>query len=127
MKKFKTPAIIFLLIISTILCLTSCGNEAYTDPQVNAKIDTLSGDVSALKGQISALQTEIAKLTAEPAATPEPPAEFSAECYEKLVYIDKNLSDRDCMNGEQFKLARHGYSGHCSVPVMPRAISNYRT
>ncbi len=31
---------------------------------------------------------------------------YGEECYEKLEYIDKNLRDRDCRNGENFKLAQ---------------------
>lgn len=33
-------------------------------------------------------------------------ADYGAECYEKLQYIDKVLPDRDCINGENFKLAQ---------------------
>lgn len=50
-----------------------------------------------------------------PSADPSSPAEeggaklaehYGAEAYEKLVYIDKVLPDRDCIDGANFKLAQ---------------------
>lgn len=53
--------------------------------------------ITSLQQQIKDLQE---KLNATQTALVSPMAN---ESYDKLKYIDKNLSDRDCLNGENFK------------------------
>lgn len=79
---------------------------------LKAQLDDLAAaeDVEDIKAQLGALASadKLDELIA--ALTPEesgPLADnYAEEAYEKLVYIDKVLKDRDCIAGEQFKLAQ---------------------
>ena len=43
---------------------------------------------------------------ASPAAQPSAAKSWVDKCYDKIVYIDKNLSDRDCIAGTEFNAAQ---------------------
>lgn len=55
-------------------------------------------DIDALKEQISQLEAQIAQM--------KEGKSVADESYEKLKYIDANLRDRDCINGENFEEAQ---------------------
>ncbi len=79
---------------------------------VNSALGALatSDEIAALGTTIGSLATsdEIADLNEALFPTQDGPlaANYGEEAYEKLVYIDKMLHNRDCMTGEQFKLAQ---------------------
>ena len=59
---------------------------------------------------------------------------YAEEAYEKLVYIDKVLKDRDCIAGEQFKLAQKwiifslieaGYKENVDIVLQDTTMTKY--
>lgn len=84
--------------------------------ELKAMINQLSD--SATSAEIAELKTLLGKLSSAeqiedltealfPAEEQGPLAsDYAEEAYEKLVYIDKVLKNRDCLKGEKFKLAQ---------------------
>lgn len=77
----------------------------------NMPASATSADVDEIKALIAQLPTseqiedlKKALLPAEEQGLLE--SDYADEAYEKLVYIDKVLKDRDCLKGEKFKLAQ---------------------
>lgn len=70
------------------------------DEELSKKDEELSNtdDVDSLKEQISQLEEQLAKL--------KEGKTVADESYEKLKYIDANLRDRDCINGENYEDAQ---------------------
>ena len=99
-KKISAGIISLSLIASSTAALSGCNDN---------DISELESSISALSTaeQIAALQNQLAKLT-DPVVEEEGllAEDYAEEAYEKLVYIDKVLKDRDCLAGEQFQLAQ---------------------
>ena len=76
----------------------------YSDAATSADVEELK----ALIGQLSsAEQIEELKQALFPAEDQGAlAADYADEAYEKFVYIDKVLKDRDCLKGDKFKLAQ---------------------
>lgn len=71
------------------------------------KQEALQGAVDSLSDQLNDLSGKLDALAPKP-AEPEPTvyADDSAAAYEKLCYIDKMLSDRDCFAGDSFLMTQ---------------------
>ena len=89
--------------------------ELSSSEQIDEIVAKLSGvssaeQVSALVDKLDDLSTaeQVDALIETLIPTQEGPLadNYAQEAYEKLVYIDKVLKDRDCVAGEQFKLAQ---------------------
>lgn len=82
---------------------TATGNENETLLQKQAEmqntIGALSDQVKGLTGTLNAIE---AQMNQKEVILPD----YAEEAYEKLVFIDKMLSDRDCLAGENFKLCQ---------------------
>ena len=129
-KKIAACALAATLTISSMLCLGSCGDDEPTQlDQIQGSITGLSTaeQIEAIKAQIAGLSTaeQIEAIKAQIASINDSEqiealynalfpvqeegklaSNYAAEAYEKLVYIDQVLKDRDCVNGAQFKLAQ---------------------
>ena len=77
-------------------------DDAAAIAEVKAMIDSL--DDSAAIAEIKAMLDE---LTADEVPTVGLEANYAEEAYEKLVYIDKAIKNRDCFTGDGFKLAQN--------------------
>lgn len=73
-------------------------------------IEQLESQIEELKQEGQKLNETIEELTdaLTPAQTPEGQlaVEYSQEAYEKLVYIDKNIKDRDFIYGDKFEFCQ---------------------
>ena len=127
-KKISVGVLTLSLLATSALSLASCSNDD-SIAELKSSIENLS-----TAEQITALENKLAKLTdaddiaevkalieklstAEQLAaleealvpkTEEGPlaTDYAEESYEKFLYIDKVLKDRDCISGEKFKLAQ---------------------
>lgn len=74
--------------------------------ELQTTIDALAEQAEALNSDLTNTKYELyiaqAKLTESDGTF----TDYAVEAYEKLVYIDKMLSDRDCIDGENHKLAK---------------------
>ena len=105
-KKILSIALCLAMLLSVAFTMTGCANDALDD-----KLATLSTaeQIAALQAQIATLSDEddIAELKALiEALTADEPQHYAEEAYEKFLYIDKVLKERDCLSGEKFKLAQ---------------------
>ena len=101
MKIFKKIIIPVLLVCMMLFTLVGCVSDEDV-ASLNDQLAQLQSELEDLKGSkadadktIGELQEEIAQLKASKTI-----ADIS---YDKIKYIDANLSDRDCYSGEQFK------------------------
>ncbi|MCH5148494.1 MAG: M28 family peptidase [Clostridiales bacterium] len=101
MKIFKKIILPIMLVCVILFTLVGCVNEADVD-SLKSQLEQLQQELEDLKGSkadadktVEELQDEIAQLKASKTI-----ADIS---YDKIKYIDANLSDRDCYSGEQFK------------------------
>lgn len=115
MKKILTTLLATTLLTTSAIGLTAC--TADLSEQDANKISSIQAQIDALiesdEQKINSLQEEINQLTEQlnqaQASYQEGIEEISplgAASYKKLKYIDKNLSDRDCLNGENFTAAQ---------------------
>ncbi len=95
MKKTIALLIGILLSLSCLMGLTACSNEQ-EDDGANAQLTEILKEISSLKTKIESLT--IKEDTA--------PVNYATEAYEFIKYIDKNISDRDCISGENFNFAK---------------------
>ena len=97
--------------------------------------ETTSGNDAALPDEITKLQqqlSEVQKDLDDMKKKDEEPADesvwnFGAESYEKLKYIDKGLSDRDCFAGKHFKYTQNWIAYTLKTRDIRAKISNIRT
>lgn len=114
-----------------VVVLTSCGNVIdYSNEFVNLQemFEQIELDYNSLKSQIeNSIVTEVTD-------TSELEFDYANECYEKVKYIDSVLSDRDCLKGENFKLAQKwiswqlmsaGYSEENDIVYVPFTFTKY--
>ncbi len=115
----KTLSILLacLMLASTCFALVGCGNGNDNSAEIAAlsqNVDDLKVSIenSNEKDAISKLEKQIADLQNalipgdEPAPIAPAPLlahDYGEECFEKIKYIDKMISDRDCFAGENFK------------------------
>lgn len=84
-----------------------------TQEQYNQTLDQLNG----LKEQLNQLQAN----------------DYVQQCYNKIKYIDENISDRDCIAGEQFVYAQDWIkstlteAGYSSISTQEVSFSRYLT
>lgn len=113
MKKLLTTVLATTIMATSVFGLTACTTDLSDEDA--AKISSLQQQVQELTEKlnqksdadtIAALEDEIDKLTEKLNSAQETLAAathpVAVESYSKLKYIDKNLSDRDCLNGENF-------------------------
>ena len=130
LKKITAGVLTAALLVVPVFSLSSCSDNSEqldkiesgitslsTANQIKALEDKIAGladadDVAAIKEQLGALAGSaqldelIAALTPKEEESGPLADNYAEEAYEKLVYIDKVLKDRDCIAGEQFKLAQ---------------------
>lgn len=102
-----------LLIPLTLAVCIAFGAAGCNGNDQSGSIDDLKSEIAALEDQLAALEESLGEKIDGLDKNPETPtenalaADYGAECYEKLQYIDSVISERDCMNGENFKLAQN--------------------
>ena len=104
-------AILFMLPIAfgLVACTNSTDNllsgSGVSNPNNKSnEYAEILNQLTELKNKVDSLENKIDKADEQP----EEPAlafDYGEECYEKIKYIDKVLSDRDCYNGKNYKLA----------------------
>ena len=127
-KKILTGVLALSLLVAPTLALTSCSNDS-SIAELQSSIENLStkdqiealesklaeltdaDDIAEVKAMIEKLSTaeqlEALKQSLAPEVEEGPLApDYAEEAYEKFLYIDKVLKDRDCVAGEKFKLAQ---------------------
>ena len=80
MKIFKKIILPIILVCVMLFTLVGCSDNS---------------DLDAIKAQLAQLEAKVDQLKAG--------KEIAETSYEKVKYIDANLSDRDCYHGENFK------------------------
>ena len=121
--KHKALSMILAAVMAFTLAvsLTACDNTQLNEfskalENIDAKsvttensVKDLSSDIEKLTAKITELQSAIDKMNEKPEEEQivESPLalDYADESYEKIKYIDKVLSDRDCYKGANFKLA----------------------
>ena len=121
--KHKALSMILAAVMAFTLAvsLTACDNTQLNEfskalENIDAKsvttensVKDLSSDIEKLTAKITELQSVIDKMNEKPEEEQivESPLalDYADESYEKIKYIDKVLSDRDCYKGANFKLA----------------------
>ena len=118
-KKFIVGAVSLSLLLTSIFGLVGCSSDD-TIAEIKAGLSTLSTaeQIEALEAKLATLTDEndaaeikelIEKLSATLVPTTEEgklAADYADEAYEKFLYIDKVIKDRDCLAGDSFKLAQ---------------------
>ena len=127
-KKIAVGTLALSMLAAPALTMTGCSN-ADELAELQSSIEGLSiadqlialesklaelsdaDDIAAVKAMIEKLATaeQLAALeeSLNPTVEQGPLAsDYAEEAYEKLVYIDKVIKDRDCVAGESFKLAQ---------------------
>lgn len=98
LKKIILPLVLVCVMLFTLVGCVSDGDATSLQDQLaqlQAELEDLKGSKADADKTIGELQDEIAQLKASKTI-----AEIS---YDKIKYIDANLSDRDCYHGENFK------------------------
>lgn len=114
MKTVTKLLIPMLLVICFAFGAVGCSNDgALTD-----KLDSVEALIEQLEQQLADAKNElngkIDALTPAPEENePALAADYGAESYEKVKYIDAVLSDRDCIDGANFKLAQKWITWNC--------------
>jgi hypothetical protein len=129
LKKIGVGMLSLSLLVSSVAGLTSCQKDSSEIDEIKASIENLSTaeQIAVLEGKLATLTNanDVAELKAliaelataeqidglESALFPEeevkPLADnYAEEAYEKFIYIDQVIKDRDCLAGESFKLAQ---------------------
>lgn len=92
MKKFITLIMAMVLCLISVFGVTACNDDDKTQKKLNALEQGLSEINQKLEEMKEDYEEQISEISP-----------LGAESYKKLKYIDKNLSDRDCFAGENFK------------------------
>ena len=110
MKKLLTILLAAAMTVIAAFGLFGCNNSE-TDSlkaelaALQKQLDDMSGtsatndEVKKLNDQINSLKDQLAYMN----DTISEVSPLGLDSYKKLKYIDKNLSDRDCYSGENFK------------------------
>lgn len=117
--------------LSVAFSLTACNNTY----EIADNDEEIVQQITALQAKIDALSTKISDMEKEEEKEPEPAIAFDygEECYAKIQYIDKVLSDRDCYKGANYKLTEKwilwnlyeaGYSADEAF-TSPFVVTNY--
>jgi hypothetical protein len=124
-KKIIAPVALTATVALSALSLTGCSgtDEAFGEikdmlskfstseqvTDVTEKLDAVTDKADDLASQVDDLTEKLDGLTDSlfPDVEASPLADnYAEEAYEKLVYIDAVLKDRDCVAGDKFKLAQ---------------------
>lgn len=104
MKKILTTLLATTLIATSALGLTACTADLSSEDE--SKITSIQAQISSMQEEIDDLNQKLANAQAAYEQGIEEISPVGAASYKKLKYIDKNLSDRDCLNGENFAAAQ---------------------
>lgn len=117
-KRRKTMKSILTKIICAALSLiiiagifASCGKTADSSEEIakmQTSIEALEKDYGAINAKLDKLLSSAEETSGDETVSSKKTLdkEYAAECYEKIKYIDNVLSNRDCLKGENFKLAQ---------------------
>ena len=110
-KKVAVGALTLSLLAAPMLGMTACSNDdAIADLKNSiaglATSDQLSALENDFESQLKAL--EEALMPDEPAVEEQSPLadNYAEEAYEKFLYIDQVIKNRDCVAGESFQMAQ---------------------
>ena len=130
-KEFIKIGCLLIALAIIVGVLTSCGNVIdYSNnfAELQKMFEKLEGEYNSLKTQIEdsiKVEEEVDNGLA---------FDYANECYEKVKYIDSVLSDRDCLKGENFKLAQKwiswelisaGYVEDVDIVYVPFTFTKY--
>lgn len=105
-KALISGAATLCLLFGTVAC-TTVDNTDNAQNDLLKKQEELQNAVNSLSGQLNDLSGKLNGLSDQLNQPEETVYEDdAAAAYEKLCYIDKMLSDRDCMAGENFALCQ---------------------
>lgn len=89
-------------IATTVTTMASDLSEGQTG--IASGLSALNSAQKTLADKLDAIAAVLDAMNAQP--EPSPLAfDYGEECFDKIKYIDAVLRDRDCLNGENFKLA----------------------
>lgn len=110
MKKIFTSIIAVVLAFTMLFSLSACTASTDNGETVAGSQNDFSSilsEIESLTAKIDELNAEIDKLNGKiDELNVAEPINYAAESYEKVKFIDKVLSDRDCYKGENFKLTQ---------------------
>lgn len=140
-KKVLCVAFTLIFIAGVFASCDKASNSSDDIGKIQASIEALKDSYSELNEKIEQLSkndpsSEEQKLDSDYVSKEKTALEFdyADECYEKVKYIDNVLSDRDCLKGENFKLAQKwitwklicaGYSEGDDIVFMPFTFTKY--
>ena len=119
--KHSKKLLAMALALTMIGGATACGGAAYDDANLLSKIsgletqigslqgtiDDYAADVADLENQIANLQGSLDGYLAEEEVNPNAlAANYGAEAYEMVKYIDSAVKNRDCVAGDAYKLCQ---------------------
>ena len=113
-KKIAVGAVTLSMILTPTLALTGCSDSKAIEDLQNIIADLSTADqIAALEDKVAALESQLKDQLQgiEDTLTPDveegPLADnYAEEAYEKFLYIDKAIKNRDCVAGESFKMAQ---------------------
>ena len=113
-KKIAVGAVTLSMILTPTLALTGCSDSKAIEDLQNSIADLSTADqIAALEDKVAALESQLKDQLQgiEDTLTPDveegPLADnYAEEAYEKFLYIDKAIKNRDCVAGESFKMAQ---------------------
>lgn len=139
MKAQKTIAAAVMAVVLAA-GMTGCASGNAND-ETNALIENLQTRLQETQTQLNELKEQLGQAQDKTEET-----DYVQQCYNKVKYIDENISDRDCVAGEQFlyaqdwiksTLADAGYSDistqevsftrYLSLKTLDNAVSDYTT
>ena len=125
MKKITVLLIAIVFSVITAFGLTACGSDELTTKvdelqatleQLKEELGNSNSNANELQSELDKLKEELAKGNSNADELKEQISQLEAQIaalkegsivatisYEKVKYIDANLSDRDCYHGENFK------------------------
>lgn len=139
MKAQKTIAAAVMAVVLAA-GMTGCASGNAND-ETNALIENLQTRLQETQTQLNELKEQLGQVQDKTEET-----DHVQQCYNKVKYIDENISDRDCVAGEQFLYAQDwikstltdaGYSSistqevsftrYLSLKTLDNAVSDYTT
>ena len=112
--KHSKKLLAMALALTMIGGATACGGTEYNDTQLMNKISSLETQVSDLESQLEGLGAQLGGLQealdgylAPEVVNPNAlAANYGAEAYEMVKYIDATVKNRDCVAGDAYKFCQ---------------------
>ena len=105
MKKFTVLLIAIVFSLIAVFSMTACDSDEISNladiDGIQSQLAQLQEDLAKNNAETDALKDQISQLEAQIEALKDGKS-VSEKSYDKIKYIDANLSDRDCYHGENF-------------------------